>query len=239
MRKFPVLLDYAAAIAPVIDAAHVNAHAAAHRAGLELAERAGVTIGLLNDLRFILPLRALTRRDLSALYRYRDAAGIEAGLREHLREGTLAEDGAGTLRLTRTGLSFVLALYEVQGAGAERVWADHEPKRVLDLVTRVLDRAEPLPGGAFELAVPPYEPDGAPAELLLFNRLAALRYHRADAHAAAWQIAGLSAAEIVTLPEGPLRTRIEDDTNRRAAQPYLALSPEEREALRDGLFALV
>jgi hypothetical protein len=38
---------------------------------------------------------------------------------------------------------------------------------------------------------PPYERPVDPHGVLLFNRLAALRYHRSDAHAAAWAARGL------------------------------------------------
>ncbi|MFD2356943.1 hypothetical protein ACFSTC_58395 [Nonomuraea ferruginea] len=86
----------------------------------------------------------------------------------------------------------------------------------------MLGKAMAEPGDALAVMAPPYEPEGAPAGLLLFNRLAALRYARADAHAAAWQAAGLTAAEVVALEPGPLRERIEAGTNRRAAVPYEA-----------------
>jgi hypothetical protein len=239
MPKFQDLLEFAAAITPVIDAAHVNVHASARRAGIELAATAGVTGGYLVDLRFTLPLRPLTRASLAAVYRYGDAAGHEEGLRDHLREGTLEEDADGTLRLTAKGTEFIHSLYDLHAATTGRVWAGHDVRGLAALVGGVLDRAVRVPGGALEVMAPPYEPEGAPAGLLLFNRLAALRYHRADAHAEAWRSAGLTAAEIVTLREGPLRVRVEEDTNLRAAEPYRALRQNERETLYDGLLGLV
>ncbi len=86
---------------------------------------------------------------------------------------------------------------------------------------------------------PPYEPEGTGPGLRLFNRLAALRYHRADAHAAAWRSVGLSASEIVDLRDGPERTAIEAETNRRASAPYGALSETERDTLYDILLKLI
>ena len=41
-----------------------------------------------------------------------------------------------------------------------------------------------------------------------------LRYHRADAHAAAWQAAGLTSAAIRQMAAGPARDAIEVETNR-------------------------
>nr|WP_311132175.1 hypothetical protein [Nonomuraea gerenzanensis]SBO91170.1 hypothetical protein BN4615_P684 [Nonomuraea gerenzanensis] len=261
MPKFQDPSEFAAAIAPVIGAAHVTVHASAARAVAALAETSGVTPGLLSDLRFTLPLRPLTRDHLAVIDRYGDAAARERDLQEHLLQRTLAEDGDGTLRPTDKGLEFVHRLYEVHAATAARVWAAHDlpglaalvarvldaaervPGGALELVAPLLDAAERVPGGALELVAPPYEPEGAErrgqAGLLLFNRLAVLRYHRADAHAAAWQAAGLTAAGIVGLPDGPLRAAIEAETNLRAAAPYRTLTVRERETLYDGLLKLV
>ncbi|MEV0234840.1 hypothetical protein [Nonomuraea sp. NPDC050786] len=239
MPKIRELSEYAAAIAPVIDAAHVNVHASARRAVTELSETSGVSPGLLNDLRFTLPLRSLTRTDLGTIYRYGDADGRESGIQEHLREGTLADDGDGTLRATTAGLEFIRRLYEVHGAVAERIWAGRDLPALAGLAGRVLDHAERVPGGALALMAPPYEPAGAAPGVLLFNRLAVLRYHRADTHAAAWQAEGLSAAEIVGLRDGPVRARIEAATNLRAAAPYEILSEDERQTLYDGLLKLI
>ncbi|WP_188188891.1 hypothetical protein [Nonomuraea sp. SYSU D8015] len=237
MPKFQGLSDYAAAIAPIINAAHVNLHVAARRAVTELAETSGVTPGYLSDLRFTFPLRPVTRAQLAAVYRYREAAEREDGVQEHLREGTLTDDGA--LRLTGKGMAFIHRLYELHAAAAGRVWAGCDLPGLAGLVGRVLDGAERVPGGALEAVAPPYEPEWATPGVLLFNRLAVLRYHRADAHAAAWQAAGLSAAEIVGLTDGPSRAGIEADTNERAGAAYATLSDNDRETLYDGLLKLV
>ncbi|RVX46131.1 hypothetical protein EDD27_8983 [Nonomuraea polychroma] len=236
MPKFPDLAEYAAAIAPVIDAAHVNVHASALKAVTELAETSGVTPGLLSDLRFVFPLRPVTRAQLGSIYRYG-----EADVQEQVRKGTLVEDD-GVLRPTAEGLEFIHRLYELHAAATERVWGGHDLPGLAGLAGlagRVLDQAGRMPGGALEAVAPPYEPEGAAPGLLLFNRLAVLRYHRADAHAAAWQAAGLSVAEIVGLRDGPLRAGIETDTNLRAGAAYEVLSADERDTLYDGLLKLV
>jgi hypothetical protein len=219
---------FAAAIAPAIDAVHVNVHASAGRSRDNL--------GLLNDLRFALPLRPLTRADLATVYRYGSAAEREPAIRDHLDGGALVEDD-GLLRLTPQGLTAIHALYDLHAATVERLWPD--VSALAALVSRVLDEAlRDGPGGAFGVMAPPYEPEGTPAGVLLFNRLAALRYHRADAHAAAWREAGLSADEIVALERGPLRERVEAGTNRRAARPYASLTAQERVFLHEGLLTL-
>ena len=70
------------------------------------------------------------------------------------------------------------------------------------------------------------------------ERLTGLRFHRFDAHVAAWRAAGLTPDQIKALRNGPARTAIEADTNRRAATPYAALDPAERLELLAGLGAL-
>src|SRR5215468_7734716 len=56
-------------------------------------------------------------------------------------------------------------------------------------------------GDAYAAVAPPYEPPGASPEFLLHHRLAVLRYHRADAHAAAW-LRGRSANASRPRPTG-------------------------------------
>ncbi|MEU8246270.1 hypothetical protein [Nonomuraea sp. NPDC048916] len=228
MPKFRDLSTYAATIAPVINAVHINVHASAST-GAD---------GLLMDLRYRLPLGPLTRGSLAAVYRYGNAAELDAEISDHLRQGTLIEDGEGALRPTPAALAAIDGLYAAHAAATRRIWTTHDLETLAALAGRILDAAEPDPGGAFAVMTPPYEPEGTPAGVLLFNRLAALRYHRADAHAAAWHAAGLTVAGIVDLSAGPLRDRIEDDTNRRAAQPYHALDDQELKVLFEGLLAL-
>jgi hypothetical protein len=81
-------------------------------------------------------------------------------------------------------------------------------------------------------------PPGASAGLLLHHRLAVLRYHRADAHAAAWQAAGHTVDTIRGLAAGPESERIEAETNQRVGQPYATLSAADRSRLLSGLTAL-
>ncbi|MFG1961983.1 hypothetical protein [Nonomuraea sp. NPDC049028] len=242
MPKLHDLADYAATMGPVIGAVHVNVHASAR------AQDAGLLPGFLIDLRFTLPLRPLSRRSLATIYRYGDAAELDAEIQDHLDLGMLEEDGDGALRATAKALAFIDGLYAVHAATTERIWAGRDLKTLAELAGRVIGAAGADPGdaqgattdlGAFAAMAPPYEPVGTPAGVLLFNRLAALRYHRADSHAAAWRAAGLTAGEIVVLGPGPLRDRIERETNRRAAEPYGAITEHERALFHDGLLALV
>jgi hypothetical protein len=74
--------------------------------------------------------------------------------------------------------------------------------------------------------------------VVLAERLTPLRFHRFDAHVAAWRAAGLTVEQVVALGPGPERTAIEEATNLAAARPYEVLTPAERFDLCAGLGAL-
>jgi hypothetical protein len=102
----------------------------------------------------------------------------------------------------------------------------------------VIEAALPTGGEAFRALAPPYEPAGADDALVLHHRLSVLRYHRADAHAAAWHAAGQTAQSMAELPAGAQRDRIEAETNRRAGTPYASLTVAERSEFVHGLASL-
>ncbi|MEU8380089.1 hypothetical protein [Streptosporangium sp. NPDC048865] len=241
MSRFDDLPGYAASIASLIDAVNLGVHIASRPLSRELAERSGLQTDLLADLRFVLPARPLTPGGLAALYRYNPFDRSEIDVQ--IAQGTLVAGDDGTLRATATALSFIASLYEAHAAVTGELWAaqaDRLPE-LADLAGRLLEAGGGAGGGggaAFAQASPPHEPAGTPPGVLLFNRLAVLRYHRADAHADAWAREGLTAAQIIALPPGPARDRIEAETNRRAARPYESLTTRDRQALLLGLSAL-
>ncbi|MFF3442999.1 hypothetical protein [Streptosporangium sp. NPDC002721] len=238
MSRFDDLPGYAASIASLIDAVNLGVHIASRPLSRELTERSGLQTDLLVDLRFVLPARPLTAEGLAALYRYNPFNRSEIDVQ--ITQGTLVAGGDGTLRATATALSFIASLYEAHAAVTGELWAaqaDRLPE-LADLAGRLLEAGADGGGAAFAQASPPHEPAGTPPGVLLFNRLAVLRYHRADAHADAWRGEGLTAAQIIALPPGPARDRIEVETNRRAARPYESLTTRDRQALLLGLSAL-
>ncbi|MET9342556.1 hypothetical protein [Nonomuraea sp. NPDC003804] len=234
------LTYYAATIAPLIDAVHIDVHATRREKGLEYVRRSGLRAGFLIDQRYVLPLRPLTRAGLAAVYRYGTAGEQADEVAAQLRQGALREDEHGRLHATPATLAFIDGLYDLHGRATALLWSGREGlvAEVAALLGRLLDGAERMPGGALELMAPPYEPEGVPGGVMLFNRLAAFRYHRADAHAAAWQAAGLTAGEVTSLREGPLWEAVERDTNLRAAVPYGLLTGAERTLLLQGLRTL-
>jgi hypothetical protein len=131
-------------------------------------------------------------------------------------------------------------MYQVGAEVTGQLWShdDDALNALNDLAGRVVQAGLATGGDAYMTMAPPYEPADATVGVLLHHRLSVLRYHRADAHAAAWQAAGLTAEAMVQLPEGPMRAAIEAETNRRAGVPYAVLSVDERVALLAGLAAL-
>lgn len=198
--------------------------------------------------------RRLTPADLAAIFRYRDPDQVRDTVRGSVAAGLLAEATDGSVTAADRGQPFLRDLYALHGRALSERWGTGgnqtggqlHPDRVDRLnavLARLLAEAASTGGAAWAAQAPPFEPPGTPPGVLLLNRLSTLRYHRADAHAAAWQAAGLTAAEMVALPWGtewsPQRQAVEDDTNRRSAAPYAGLTPDERLTLLADLASLV
>jgi hypothetical protein len=177
---------------------------------------------------------------LAAVYRYRDADQVCRNLDTLASAGIIEQAEDGAIRATEAGRALLAVMYGSSAEAATGLWSGHR-ETVADLnelAGRLGVAAADSGGDAYAAVAPPYEPPGAGPELLLHHRLAVLRYHRADAHVEAWQAAGQTVDTIRALPDGPERERIEADTNRRAGQPYEALSAPERPRLVSALTAL-
>ncbi|GAA2909129.1 hypothetical protein Acy02nite_59020 [Actinoplanes cyaneus] len=166
-----------------------------------------------------------------------------------LEQGIAVVDDDGTWRLTGLGRDIAMAVQRVVGEAAAQRWDPGPPldamlpgpaalPRLADLVGRLLEAGQATGGPAFRALAPVYEPVDASPAVRLTTRLGALRHHRADAHRAAWQAAGLTVGQITALPAGPERRTIDDETDRRDEPIYQALDREERVELLAGLGAL-
>jgi len=194
-------------------------------------------IDIVGQLRTGLAARPVSAAGLAAVYRYRDAGQIRRNLDTLASAGIVEQTDDGAIRATDTGRALLAVMYEAGAEAAAALWSAHR-ETVADLnelAGRLVVAAVASGGDAYAAVAPPYEPLGASPELLLHHRLAVLRYYRADAHAAAWQAAGHTVDTIRGLADGPERERIEAETNRRAGQPYAALSAAERSRLVSGL----
>jgi hypothetical protein len=214
------------------------------------------------------PDGVVTAAQFAAVRRYSDLAQARRLLEGQAERGMLEIDTDGAVRATDRGREFVAAVYALHAQVTATLWEGMRARVELlaDLAGRALAEAQ-LPatwaqttdGHALSAMIHVFEPGvtvrgdkvaprrlagpagpaSTPTGVLLLNRLGTLRYHRADAHAAAWQAAGLTAAEIAALSwSDSRRTRIEEETNRAAAAPWRALTPAERVEFLAGLAAL-
>jgi hypothetical protein len=195
---------------------------------------------MLAQLRTGLLARSISGAGLAAIYRYRAAADLrrDVGDLQAAKLVDVADDGAITA--TDTGRGLLAVTYGVSAESAGELWGSH-PDTVAHLnrlAGRVIEAAVLTGGEAFHALAPPYEPSGADVALVLHHRLSVLRYHRADAHAAAWHAAGQTAQTMVELPVGAQRDRIEAETNRRAGTPYAGVTTAERSNFVHGLASL-
>jgi hypothetical protein len=234
-------------VAPAISRTFIAGMKAGGDEGRALVESyGGPAIGYLIDLRNPLAAgRRLTMADLRSVYRYADPAEVEETVARSVAHGLLAQAPDGSVAASARGHAFLRDLFALHGRALARRWERHHAAmvdRLGGLLARLVAEAGATGGAAWAVQAPPYEPAGTPPGVLLVNRLSVMRFHRADAHAAAWQAAGLTAAEIQAMPWGTQwtaqRRRIEDDTNRNAAPPYAVLSVNERLALLADLAAL-
>lgn len=224
---------FAAEIAPHIDRASISVHHAAGPTGAQLVRVAGLPhAGVLVDL--LVPLLAGSAEipALHSIERYTPYERFVGAIDDHVTQGMLTRSG-DVVSATPAGLELLTDLRHAQGIAITALWLDR-PDTVATLrplVDRVLDSID-VGGPAFALLKPPDQADSAAHSL--HDRMTALRYYRAEAHAAAWQAAGLTAAEIVELT-GPERAHIEAETNRLACRPYAVLSDDERGTFLDAV----
>jgi len=230
----------AALVAPQIERlTFAVIHASIARAGQRLMTY-GVppdAIDIVGQLRTGLAARPVSAAGLAAIYRYRDADQVRRNLDTLVSAGIIEQTGDGAIVATRTGHDLLTVMYESGAEATAELWSAHRETvaDLSELAGRLVAAAAASGGDAYGAVAPPYEPPGASPGLLLHHRLAVLRYHRADAHAAAWQAAGHTVDTIRGLADGPERELIETETNRRAGQPYAALGAAERPRLASGL----
>ena len=235
----------AAHLAPIIDRLRL----AVARRTRQLSLAAGLTgrlgVGdsaaqLFMMMRNSFPNRGLTSEQLGTPFLYQ-LPGTAAALEAELRAGGLVEERADALLyLTEQGKELMRLLLATGTEAVSELWGTNTCRAavLLPLVDRSLAAAAPTGGAGFTLMTPVHDTPDASAEAKLSERLAGLRFHRFDAHVAAWTAAGHTAQSIRALPAGSERQAIEDDTNRRAGTAYATLAPAERIVLLGGLGAL-
>lgn len=234
---------YAALIAPVLDRVAIGAHLARPAEALpEIRQRHGIErLGFL--LEFRNPVLAGVRIPLAgvrAVVRYPPPGFVEEELAAMVGGGLVTIDG-DDLAPTERAQAVVDDLVSVLDHVVGELWAGRASsvERLQSLVEAAIDGARATGGAAFAVQTSaPAALPGRSAAFQLWNHLWPLRYHRADAHAAAWAADGLTATEMARMQPGPRHDRIEAETNRRAAAPWTALTADDRLDLLAGLGAL-
>ena len=235
----------AAHIAPIIDRLRL----AGARRTKQLSAAAGlVTVAGVSDPAFQLfmmmrntfPDRALSAEQLGAAFIYQ-RPGAATALIGELRDARLIQgDTDSSMRLSVQGRELMARLIAVGAEAVNELWGAGgvATAALLPLVDRALGAAAPSGGAGFALMTPTYDASGASTEVQLSERLAGLRFHRFDAHVAAWTAAALTADAVKALNPGPERDIIENETNRLAGTAYETLDRAERLELLAGLGAL-
>jgi hypothetical protein len=233
----------AAAIAPIIDRLRLAVVGGLRPTTLEIAERTGLPVPVLMPLgllRNAMPDRTVAIDDILELFVYQPPDQVRAAI-DGLVAGNLLESvSPDEVRLTDGGMVVIGSLFGRTQAFLDDLWSGHAERvaTLLPLAQRACAAVIDSGGGATRVMAPQYEPVGASPFLLLGETLSPLRFHRHDAHAAAWRAAGLTVQQIQQLEPGAQRDGIEAETNRRAAPPYAVLSADERFTLLAGLGAL-
>jgi len=235
----------AALIAPVIDRLRLSSYRMTMQRAKTVAESNALerpTMMMLGYLRNLVPNRVVTRSDVQALFTYQaDQEDALKPLDVIVKLGLVEDQGADRIRLTKAGCDLALQLHNLSDGVVTELWSEHARRvTTLLLLAERAVRAGAADGGqAFQLMLPPNASDAglSPAGSLA-EQLTGLRFHRFDAHIAAWRSVGLRPDQIKALKDGSARDAIEADTNRRAATPYTALTRAERLEFLAGLAAL-
>ncbi|MDQ3543170.1 MAG: hypothetical protein M3431_04810 [Actinomycetota bacterium] len=233
---------FAEVMAPVLDRAAIGVHMAVPRDRYSrLREQYGIDrLGFLIELRQpVLAGIPIALIGLAAIVRYPPPGFIDEEIDRQVGGGMLVRDDDRLLP-TERARSVVADVVALQDDVASELWSWRAAtiERLDELAVKAIDAGRGSGGPAFAVQTSAPVPSGRSPAFRLWSNLWPLRYHRADAHAAAWAAEGLTAHEMATLASGEQRDRIEAETNRRAAPPWAGLSEHERLELLAGLGAL-
>ncbi len=227
------LEQYAALVRPAIDRVYVGVRAAARDRCRQIVADVGVPPGLVGDVYFGLLAGPMPADAVQAVCAYH---GDE--MTPEREAGVLTVDEAGAWHLTEAGRQLGLRIQQAIADAAAESW-ERRPIATMpglaalpvlaDLLGTLLAAGRSSGGAAFNGVTPVFEPSGASSALQVTTRLGALRHHRGDAHRAAWRGAGLTMTDLLALaPDDDVRRAVEDETNRRDAPIYAALTPSQR-----------
>jgi hypothetical protein len=221
------LTTYAAHVRPALDRVYPSLRRAAGPRVREVLEAAQMRPGFISDFYYGLLARPMPAASFAAVTTY-----SHPDMSQELAAGVATVDGDGTWALTESGMLLAGDIQRAIGEGTQEHWARipaGDVEELSRLLGVLLEAGAATGGAAFAALVPVYEPHDASPALCASTRLGALRHHRADAHRAAWQSAGLTLEELREIePDSARRLAVEADTNRRDAPIYTSLTEDER-----------
>lgn len=226
----------ASAVAAQLHRLVPGAHGAAHRPGAPIVAPAQPYVAILINSRNLLLAGPAPLAAVRAIHRYH-ADWFDGALSDLAGRGWLAlgPDTVVATERCRELLTSMMALFDTV---LTPLWG--APADLLGTLDALIDAARGTSeGDSFDALAAAGHPGEGTVAGRLFTALCALRHHRADAHAAAWQAQGLTADGVQALdPALPRRRRIEAATDQVAARPYRTLRRPTRRALVDTLGAL-
>lgn len=194
---------------------------------------------LLAYLRNAWPDRSVPRSSVHAVFTYQPETPVDTLLDALASRNLIEEPEQGLVRLLPSGRGLLEDLHLASSSAADTLWADaHEHIRIAaPLVDTVLSAVRTAGGDSVLVMAPHRLPEGMSAAGVVAEQLTGLRFHRFDAHAAAWRSLGLEVGDLAGIDD-VLRESIEADTNVRASHPYTALTDDQRRLLVQHLDAL-
>jgi hypothetical protein len=199
------MASFAADLSPEIDRLFIAGHRAARPLAMALRDRVGLDeFGCLIDLRLqLLAPNGMSFDEARAIQRYIAPAETLRSIQNAV-EGRLIQKAADRWSPTPLGHEVLDGLTEALIVGTGELWHAHEANclRAIDwmdmVITHVsLDDSAEVP--AFNAVLRGRPVVATPWAYHVWWHLVALRYLRADLHAAAWRHAGLTMDEVVTL----------------------------------------
>lgn len=158
-------------------------------------DRLGLESGrFMFDVAEFLLADAFSREVMDLRFRYHDPADLHKTVSSWLDSRVIDDDLRATPRLRR-GLRLVL---DLRADVAQGMWREH-----VDLFTAVHEGADTVMGASDGALTVRFRRLPVPDNdaLAVHHLLTGVRYHRADAHASAWQEAGLNRTEIRALTD--------------------------------------
>ncbi len=230
-------------MAPIIDRLRMSIVRAVGAMEAEVADRLevpGPVLRVLGMLRNTAPDRVVKVDDLLEVFLYQPREQSKSAIDGLIRTGLAEQPREGELRLAKAAQALLPEVFGQMQSFVDDLWSGQAGlvATLLPIAQRACAAVTETGGVATRVMAPPYPLPGASPALVLAESLTPLRFHRFDAHVAAWRAEGLTVEQTQQLEPGPQWERIEAATNRLAAAPYAVLSAEERFTLVAGLGAL-